>query len=183
MVYGHRKNPANVARGLKAAIHNDHVSEEAKRQAAQRLEEMGQEVPADFSSSNSALTSHRNTPAREVSTPVQRPLIERVASHGASSVGGSEAGYDSDSDTQMGDVSGADADLEDEEEDFEIRTATRISAPPIEVMDQSGGKKGRTRSKSPARVLGGYKATLKNPRVSGAAKEHAQKVLNGHESA
>lgn len=43
------KKPENVARGLKAAIHNDNVSEEAKENAAQRLEEMGVEVPADFS--------------------------------------------------------------------------------------------------------------------------------------
>ena len=41
----------NVASGLKAAIHNDRVSEEAKASAAERLEEMGAEVPDDFKSS------------------------------------------------------------------------------------------------------------------------------------
>ncbi|KDR77250.1 hypothetical protein GALMADRAFT_246556 [Galerina marginata CBS 339.88] len=47
------KNPENVARGLKAAIHNDSVSAEAKESAAQRLEQMGREVPADYSSGGS----------------------------------------------------------------------------------------------------------------------------------
>ncbi|KAF8153135.1 Conidiation protein 6-domain-containing protein [Crassisporium funariophilum] len=37
----HEKNPDNVARGLKAAIHNPNVSEEAKQSAAERLEQMG----------------------------------------------------------------------------------------------------------------------------------------------
>jgi len=36
------KNPANVARGLKAAISNPNNSEEAKEYAKQKLEEMGQ---------------------------------------------------------------------------------------------------------------------------------------------
>ncbi|KAF4577032.1 hypothetical protein EYR36_005019 [Pleurotus pulmonarius] len=35
------KNPVNVAGGLKAAIHNPNVSEEAKERAAERLHEMG----------------------------------------------------------------------------------------------------------------------------------------------
>ncbi|KAF4597911.1 hypothetical protein EYR38_006303 [Pleurotus pulmonarius] len=35
------KNPGNVAGGLKAAIHNPNVSEEAKSHAAERLREMG----------------------------------------------------------------------------------------------------------------------------------------------
>jgi len=32
------------------------------------------------------------------------------------------------------------------------------------------------------RVLGGYKATLKNPKVSQEAKEHAKEVLKEHEA-
>ncbi|KAF9490681.1 hypothetical protein BDN71DRAFT_1454031 [Pleurotus eryngii] len=41
------KNPSNVARGLKAAIHNPNVSEEAKSHAAERLREMGGEDQSD----------------------------------------------------------------------------------------------------------------------------------------
>ncbi|KAF8909673.1 hypothetical protein CPB84DRAFT_1743707 [Gymnopilus junonius] len=42
------KKSDNVARGLKAAIHNDNVSGDAKESAAQRLQDLGKEVPADF---------------------------------------------------------------------------------------------------------------------------------------
>jgi len=34
--------------------------------------------------------------------------------------------------------------------------------------------------KTESRVMGGYKATLKNPRVSPEAKEHAEEVLEQH---
>ncbi|KAM6513876.1 hypothetical protein FALCPG4_015077 [Fusarium falciforme] len=37
------KDPGNVARGLKAAIHNPNVSEKAKEQDRQRLERMGEQ--------------------------------------------------------------------------------------------------------------------------------------------
>jgi len=35
------KNPGNVAGGLKATLHNDRVSDEAKQSAQERLERMG----------------------------------------------------------------------------------------------------------------------------------------------
>lgn len=40
-VVADNKNPERVAAGLKAAIHNPNVSEEAKERAADRLEHMG----------------------------------------------------------------------------------------------------------------------------------------------
>lgn len=39
------KDQGNVIRGLKAAINNPNVSEEAKQRDRERLEEMGQDVP------------------------------------------------------------------------------------------------------------------------------------------
>ncbi|KAL8920508.1 MAG: hypothetical protein Q9208_006258 [Pyrenodesmia sp. 3 TL-2023] len=39
------KNPQNVAGGLKATVNNPKVSQEAKDSAAERLQDMGQEVP------------------------------------------------------------------------------------------------------------------------------------------
>ncbi|KAF9498009.1 hypothetical protein BDN71DRAFT_1429169 [Pleurotus eryngii] len=49
------KNPGNVAGGLKAAIHNPNVSEEAKSHAAERLREMGgDDQPDTMSASNPA---------------------------------------------------------------------------------------------------------------------------------
>lgn len=38
------KNPERVAAGLKAAVHNPNVSEEAKERAIDRLESMGEET-------------------------------------------------------------------------------------------------------------------------------------------
>lgn len=38
------KNPERVAAGLKAAIHNPNVGEDAKERAAERLEHMGAET-------------------------------------------------------------------------------------------------------------------------------------------
>ncbi|KAI6038480.1 Conidiation protein 6-domain-containing protein [Pisolithus marmoratus] len=40
----HTKDTTRVIAGLKAAIHNPHVSEEAKEHAMERLREMGQDV-------------------------------------------------------------------------------------------------------------------------------------------
>ncbi|KAF9222659.1 hypothetical protein BS17DRAFT_175596 [Gyrodon lividus] len=42
----HSKDSARVAAGLKAAIHNPNVSQEAKGHAKEKLREMGQEVEA-----------------------------------------------------------------------------------------------------------------------------------------
>ncbi|KAF4612405.1 hypothetical protein D9613_004293 [Agrocybe pediades] len=47
--YG-EKNQDYVARGLKATIHNDNTSDQAKQSAADRLEKMGAEVPSDYQS-------------------------------------------------------------------------------------------------------------------------------------
>ncbi len=55
------KNPGNVAGGLKAAIHNPNVSEEAKSHAAERLREMGiDDQSGTMSASNPAGYSDGN---------------------------------------------------------------------------------------------------------------------------
>ncbi|KAK4048509.1 hypothetical protein OIV83_004677 [Microbotryomycetes sp. JL201] len=41
----HDQHYKNVVRGLKASLHNPHVSEEAKQSVRDRLEEMGEDVP------------------------------------------------------------------------------------------------------------------------------------------
>ncbi|KIL68382.1 hypothetical protein M378DRAFT_158172 [Amanita muscaria Koide BX008] len=38
------KNPSRIAAGLKAAVHNPRVSEEAKESATERLQQMGAEA-------------------------------------------------------------------------------------------------------------------------------------------
>ncbi|KAF4612931.1 hypothetical protein D9613_011082 [Agrocybe pediades] len=101
-----QKNPGNVAGGLKATLHNDRVSDEAKQSAQERLDRMG--------------------------GPAQGNVL--------------------------------DDDLDDDEE-FEAPAGTGA---------KSGGRS--------SQVLGGYKATLKNPRVSDEAKQHAQDVLDKSEA-
>lgn len=50
------KNPENVIRGLKAAIHNPNVSETGKQHAAEQLSEMG--VDPDETKSSALLGGH-----------------------------------------------------------------------------------------------------------------------------
>ncbi|KAH6910647.1 Conidiation protein 6-domain-containing protein [Coprinopsis sp. MPI-PUGE-AT-0042] len=92
------KNTGNVIGGLKAAINNPRVSEEAKEHDRERLREMGEEVEGTTTSSS---------------------------------------------------------------------TTTRSRTDHSSTGDQEHEN----------RVLGGYKATLKNPNVSEEAKEHAKDVL------
>ncbi|KAF8639163.1 hypothetical protein AX17_001651 [Amanita inopinata Kibby_2008] len=47
-------------------------------------------------------------------------------------------------------------------------------------VEEEVGESGTIEGKAESRVLGGYKATLKNPRVSEEAKEHAEQVLEEH---
>jgi hypothetical protein len=54
------KNPEYVARGLKAALHNGGVSDEAKESAAERLQEMGVDVPEYESSSGDIIAEEES---------------------------------------------------------------------------------------------------------------------------
>ncbi|KAH7888455.1 Conidiation protein 6-domain-containing protein [Phlebopus sp. FC_14] len=53
----HTKDTARVAAGLKAAIHNPHVSEEAKQNAMSKLREMGQDVEQPIETHGHARTT------------------------------------------------------------------------------------------------------------------------------
>ncbi|ESK85070.1 hypothetical protein Moror_11042 [Moniliophthora roreri MCA 2997] len=60
------KHEANVARGLKAAIHNPRVSDEAKEHAKERLEDMGVAVEAENGEhTNRASGGHKAARAEE----------------------------------------------------------------------------------------------------------------------
>ena len=55
------KDPNRVAAGLKAAVHNPRVSEEAKESATQRLHKMGEDVePAEEETGTLTFTSISN---------------------------------------------------------------------------------------------------------------------------
>jgi hypothetical protein len=60
------KNPDYVARGLKAALHNDRVSDEAKESVAERLQEMGVDVP-EYETSSGDIVAEEEYVAEEES--------------------------------------------------------------------------------------------------------------------
>ncbi|KAJ3565251.1 hypothetical protein NP233_g7751 [Leucocoprinus birnbaumii] len=142
-----QKNPERVAAGLKATVHNARTSDEAKLNAAQRLDDMGVEIEQQAS-------THK-------------------AGTGASATGESKSGIPRQQmgtslDTQgrkAANYSGMDADNFLEDNDPEMFGNVGRSA------GAQGGQPGE------AREMGGYRATLKNPRVSEQAKEHARNVL------
>jgi hypothetical protein len=79
------KNPVRVAAGLKATLHRDNVSDEAKQHAEERLQEMGA-LSADEPSSiptSEPLNSHELGPSRFFSLPSQssNPSFRRIQSH------------------------------------------------------------------------------------------------------
>ncbi|KAH9486269.1 UPF0654 protein C22G7.11c [Psilocybe cubensis] len=140
------KNPGNVARGLKATIHNANVSEEAKENAAQRLAQMGEEVPGDFSSGAQSGNDTYKPDSDDLSGSRMRGT--RSSASKANDEGlFSPSEIETDLDYAQGESVGEDV--------------------------QHGGETNR--------VLGGYKATLKNPRVSNQAKQHAQEMLDDAE--
>ncbi|KAF9564054.1 hypothetical protein CPC08DRAFT_816213 [Agrocybe pediades] len=140
------KSSDYVTRGLKATIHNANTSDEAKESAAERLRQMGQEVPADY-----------------VSHPKTQGTVE-------------PAGVDEEFDE------------EDEEPVSELRSGgSRRPKADVEevdyVEDTIDDEVDESHSRGLARgatnnTMGGYKATLKNPKVSKKAKAHAQAVLD-----
>ncbi|KAH9486270.1 UPF0654 protein C22G7.11c [Psilocybe cubensis] len=143
------KNQDYVTRGLKAAIHNDNVSDEAKKNAAQRLKNMGSEVPSDFSSGGGRSGGTNFDDSRSLNPNQERgykSVLSRdntsneAKDHARAMLAGDEPGY-------------TDHDAEGDAVDVE------------------------TSGKETNRVLGGYKATLKNPNVSDQAKQHAEDVL------
>ncbi|EIN11451.1 hypothetical protein PUNSTDRAFT_98561 [Punctularia strigosozonata HHB-11173 SS5] len=127
------KNPERVAAGLKAAIHNPRVTEEAKDRAAQELEDMGYEAPQELSS--------------------------------RASVGGNDDGLDEHTHRVLG---GFKASLKNPNVSEE---AKEHAADVLEAADEDPA------SIHEHRVLGGYKATLKNPNVSKQAKQQARELL------
>ncbi|EAU84080.1 hypothetical protein CC1G_06942 [Coprinopsis cinerea okayama7 len=60
-----QKDPGNVARGLKAAINNPNVSEEAKQRDIQKLQEMGYDAPGGNSGSSNDAGDHDGLSTRQ----------------------------------------------------------------------------------------------------------------------
>ncbi|KDQ57722.1 hypothetical protein JAAARDRAFT_194009 [Jaapia argillacea MUCL 33604] len=149
-------DPTRVAAGLKAAIHNPNVSEEAKERAAERLESMGQETGQTLGSHTiEGLSTHRH--ATDTSGT-------RVS-----------AGDDETHNRQMG---GYKATLKNPNVSEEAKAHAR------EILKEDGytfdRPEGATEEEHETRVLAGYKAALHNDRVSAEAKAHARQYLKEH---
>ncbi|OJT10671.1 Conidiation-specific protein 6 [Trametes pubescens] len=133
-----------VAAGLKAAIHNPNVSEEAKDRAQERLETMGTSVET----TSRAPGSHPVGSTDETGHETNRVL------------GGYKAT-----------LHNPRASDEAKEHAREILSADGY---------QSERPEGVTEDEHQKRVNAGYKAALNNPRVSDEAKLHAEEYLQQH---
>ncbi|KAI0633897.1 Conidiation protein 6-domain-containing protein [Trametes polyzona] len=135
-----------VAAGLKAAIHNPNVSEEAKERAQERLEHMGTSVET-----TSASRGNGNYPVG--STDETGHETNRV-------LGGYKATL------------------------HNPRTSDEAKQHAREILDADGYQferpEGVTEDEHQKRVNAGYKAALNNPRVSEGAKQHAREYLEQH---
>ncbi|KAI0325107.1 hypothetical protein GY45DRAFT_1330741 [Cubamyces sp. BRFM 1775] len=134
-----------VAAGLKAAVHNPNVSEEAKERAQERLAQMG-------------------ASAEETSTGTAR-------GHAVGSTDG--AGHETN--RVLG---GYKATLHNPRTSEEAKRHAR------EILEADGYQferpEGMTEDEHQKRVNAGYKAALNNPRVSEEAKQHAREYLQEH---
>nr|VWP01262.1 Protein kinase domain-containing protein [Ganoderma boninense] len=132
-----------VAAGLKAAIHNPNVSEEARKSAQERLEQMGEHDTA----APSAGRAH-HAPATGTQHESNRVL------------GGYKATL------------------------HNPRTSEEAKRHAREILEADGytvePAEGMTEDEHQTRVLAGYKAALHNPRVSKEAKDHAKEYLAEH---
>ncbi|KAI9059103.1 hypothetical protein FKP32DRAFT_1157184 [Trametes sanguinea] len=136
-------NENRVAGGLKATLHNPKVSQEAKDRAAERLEEMGGDVPAASSCASSSTSAPK--------------------------------GFDQHKNNVLG---GYKATLHNP------RTSEDAKRHAREILEADGyhgdSPEGVAADEHHNRIIAGYKAALHNPRVSQEAKQHAKEYLQEH---
>ncbi|KAF9563807.1 hypothetical protein CPC08DRAFT_705720 [Agrocybe pediades] len=150
-----------VARGLKATIHNPNTSDEAKQSAVHRLEDQGEELPEDYRNmKEQGIGGHEEL--RGGSGGISR---SSVSDQNVKAPGGGSAGRSR--------ITGAYPAAGEDDDDEEINDLMDDIG---DVVDEDYTKD--ISGKEHNRVLGGYKATLKNPRVSDEAKQHAQDKLD-----
>jgi len=170
-----QKNPERVAAGLKATLHNPTVSASAKSRAQARLKDMG--VDADTKA-----PSHK---AKEKTTDEAQPHDLR---HEEKNV----PGYEVLEEHRI--LGGYKATLKNPNVSQEAKEHAKEVLKEHEVKESEPTEEAQPHDlrheenvsgyKMPEehRILGGYKATLKNPNVSQEAKEHAKEVLKEHEA-
>ncbi|EAU85418.1 hypothetical protein EXT64_23120 [Pectobacterium atrosepticum] len=169
----HTKNPERVASGLKATIHNPNVSEGAKQRARDRLSELNIDPEAPRSAQKAADTevaSSVSPLSSESPAPVSRGTKNRYTSL-------VEEYVEEDEEELVGTpVAGTHVVEEEELEDSFSNAGSRVgSQAPREITPIEDTETGH-------RVLGGYKATMHNPRVSEKAKDHAKRILEEYDA-
>ncbi len=150
-----------VAAGLKAAIHNPNVSEDARKSARERLDQMGEHDPTGRSHPTGTL----DTQGHETNRVLGGYKATLHSAHPSFSYPPSERGRLP--------RCGTDPRTSDEAKRHarEILEADGYTVEPAE---------GVTEDEHQTRVLAGYKAALHNPRVSKEAKDHAKEYLREH---
>ncbi|KAI0769573.1 Conidiation protein 6-domain-containing protein [Trametes elegans] len=135
-----------VAAGLKAAIHNPNVSEQAKERVQERLQQFG--------------TSAEETPSERGAGGYPAHSTDAVGHETNRVLGGYKATL------------------------HNPRTSEEAKQHAREILEADGYQferpEGITEDEHQKRINAGYKAALNNPRVSDAGKQHAQEYLEQH---
>ncbi|KAG2153665.1 Conidiation protein 6-domain-containing protein [Suillus bovinus] len=82
----HTKDTARVVAGLKAAVHNPNVSEEAKENAMKRLEEMGQVSRTHHANADKGYSAHEKHVLRGYKAATSNPNVSEEAKQHAREV-------------------------------------------------------------------------------------------------
>jgi len=191
------KNPGNVIGGYRATIHNPNASEEAKEHAEEILEDMGvnPEGHADPKKTQS-YAKHASTAGKNKGNVIggyratlnNDKVSEEAKDHARKmlkELGAHETDHSTDVDTEgknLGNVIGGykatlhNANSSEEAKDHARKVLSELGAD----EESDSGKtyhEADTEGKNTGNVIGGYKATLKNPNVSDEAKENAKEQL------
>jgi len=191
------KNPGNVIGGYRAALHNPNSSEEAKEHAEEVLEGMGAdpEGHADPKKSQS-YAKHASTAGKNKGNVIggyratlnNDKTSEEAKDHARKmlkELGAHESDHSTDADTEGKNlnnvIGGYKATLHNANSSEEAKDHARKVLSELGADEESDSGKtyheANTEGKNTGNVIGGYKATLKNPNVSDEAKENAEKQL------
>jgi len=187
------KNFNNVAGGYKATLKNPNASEEAKAHAQKELDRMGVDADekADFQKSHgSEDLSNSHVIGGYKATLHNENSSEEAKEHARKML--KEAGVDEDekADSRSADhaknqnnVAGgykatlSNPNASQEAKDHAKKMLDEMGVDADEKASQKTYHEADTHGKNKGNVIGGYKATLKNPNVSEEARENAEEQL------
>eukprot|EP01119_Soliformovum_irregulare_P026031 TRINITY_DN97_c0_g1_i1.p1 TRINITY_DN97_c0_g1~~TRINITY_DN97_c0_g1_i1.p1 ORF type:complete len:514 (-),score=204.17 TRINITY_DN97_c0_g1_i1:56-1597(-) len=186
------KNKGNVIGGYRATLNNDKTSEEAKDHARKMLKELGahesdHSTDADMEGKNLGnviggykATLHNDNSSEEAKDHARKVLAEL----GADEESDSRKTYheaDTEGKNTGNVIGGYKATLHNDNSSEEAKDHARKVLAELGADEESDSRKtyheADTEGKNTGNVIGGYKATLKNPNVSDEAKENAKEQL------